>query len=74
MGEILQFTDYHNSCKMCANLLRVGKNTYTCTVMEWEDGTDLYPIEDGQKTVGYNVCDGEKFKKRGIRYGKRNSV
>lgn len=74
MGELIQFSDYCGSCKMCANLQKVDKCTYICTEMQWSDGTTVYPIENGVKTDGYNICHGEEFVKRelkGVKYGKR---
>ena len=75
MGEIVQFNDYYKSCRSCANLVRMDKNTYLCTQMEFENGTDVYPIENGEKTVGYNICNGEEYvRKRGKRNDKRDSI
>ena len=75
MGEIIQFSDYCSSCKTCANLLRMDKCTYLCTEMQWTDGTDVYPIENGEKTDGYNICKGSEYiRKRGSKNGKRDSI
>lgn len=75
MGEIIQFSDYCKGCKTCANLLRVDKDKYLCSVMQWDDGTDVYPIENGKHSEGYNICDGAEYeRKRGVKREQRNNI
>ncbi len=75
MGEVVQFSDYCKGCKTCLNLLKVGKSDYLCTEMQWSDGSDVYPIENGEKTEGYNICKGAEYiRKRGCKREKRGDI
>jgi len=75
MSEIVQFSDYCKGCKSCANLRRVNKSTYVCTEMEWDNGESVYPIKDGKKTEGFNICNGEEYVRRRVkRSGERDSI
>jgi len=75
MGEVIQFSDYCKGCKSCANLRRMEKDTYICTAMQWDDGETVVPIADGEKTDGYNICNGEEYiRRRVMRSGQRDSI
>ena len=75
MGEVVQFSDYCKGCKSCANLRRMKKDTYICTAMQWDDGETVSPIVEGEKTDGFNICNGEEYVRRRVkRSGERDSI
>ena len=60
MGEILEF---NIGCRHCANLVRVGKNTYSCSERLHMDDTPVMPIVDGKHTDDWDICSGEDYKR-----------
>jgi hypothetical protein len=43
--------------------------------MEWDNGESVYPIKDGEKTEGFNICNGEEYVRRRVkRSGERDSI
>ncbi len=60
MGEVLEFC---RGCSRCANLARVGKNTYCCTERLHMDDSAIMPIVDGKRTDDWGACDGEDYKR-----------
>lgn len=60
MGEVLEFCV---GCRHCANLARVGKNTYCCQERVHMDDTPVMPIVDGKHTEDWNACEGEDYKR-----------
>lgn len=60
MGEILEFC---RGCSRCANLVRVGKNTYCCQERVHMDDSAVMPIVDGKHTEDWNACEGEDYKR-----------
>lgn len=70
MGEIVEF---NIGCRLCQNLVQVGKNTYTCSERVHLDDSSVFPILNGKiNDEDWNICDGEcyvrvpnsRFKKR----------
>ena len=60
MGEIVRF---ETGCRNCANLVRVGKNTYCCQERVHMDDSAITPIIDGEHTDDWNACEGEDYKR-----------
>ena len=56
MSNIIEF---EIGCRKCVHLMQMGKDTFTCNKLNFEDGTSIYPIEDGRKTEGWGACHGE---------------
>ena len=60
MGEIVLFCV---GCRKCANLVQVGKKSYTCSSRVHMDDTPVMPIVDGQLTDDWNICEGTDYKR-----------
>ena len=60
MGELVKF---EVGCRHCANLVRVGKNTYSCSERVHMDDTAILPIVEGKHTDDWNACNGEDYKR-----------
>lgn len=56
--NIVQF---ERGCRRCGNLMRVGRNTYICSVRVNMDDSAVIPIQDGEHTADWNVCEGEDY-------------
>lgn len=70
MGDIIQFK---RGCRGCANLTRINKDTWTCAVRDWSDGTSIYPVVDGKYTEDSGACNGEEYVSRRTS-GRRKSI
>lgn len=67
MGEVLEF---NVGCRHCENLIRVGKNTYTCAERVHMDDSAVMPIVNGKHTEDWNVCGGEDYKRISMSHSK----
>ena len=57
-NNIIQF---EIGCRRCGNLVRTGKNTYTCNARVHMDDSTIIPIENGEHTSDWNACEGEEY-------------
>ena len=67
MGEVIKFDV---GCRCCANLMRVGKNTYCCQERAHMDDSSVLPIVDGKHTDDWNACNGEDYKRLSTSHSK----
>lgn len=56
--------DFEIGCRLCANLTQTDKGTYTCAVLDFTDGTQIYPKVNGRWTEDNGACNGESYVRR----------
>ena len=56
--NVIQF---ERGCRRCANLVRMGRNTYMCNARANMDDSSIFPIKDGEVTEYWNICEGEDY-------------
>lgn len=69
MGKIIKF---EIGCRNCEHLIQIGKGTWMCNENLHEDQTDVLPIEDGEKTSDWGICEGADYR-RALKTNRRSS-
>ena len=56
MSDIIKF---NVGCRNCKHLQPIGNGNYTCSELNYEDGSSIYPIRNGKRTDDWGACGGE---------------
>ena len=56
MDNIIEF---NIGCRRCNHLQNIGNGTFMCNMVDYADGTSIYPIEDGERTEDWGACNGK---------------